>query len=206
MYEINTSNCNNDPGLPSFYKNYGKRLIDIVGSLFALLLLIPVFFVVGILIKIDSPGPVLFKQKRIGQYGYDFNIYKFRSMINNADQLGLTSTRVGDKRITKVGRIIRKLSIDELPQLLNILIGQMSFVGYRPGVRNDYSDIELEKGDLFTVKPGLTGYAQVNGRSYLNVEEKRFWEKKYIQDISLCTDFKIFIKTICVVLKLENII
>lgn len=187
-----------------FYKKYGKRLLDLIVSIPSLIILLPLFAVIGIAIKIDAKGPIIYKQKRVGKNKQDFYVYKFRTMVFNADKIGPTSTKTDDSRITRVGKVLRKFSLDELPQLANVFLGEMSIVGYRPGVRNDYSSDELENSNLFIVKPGITGYAQVNGRSRLSLEEKRYWEKKYIRDISFSTDLKIIIKTIKVVLRTEN--
>lgn len=188
----------------SFYNTKGKRILDLVLTVPATLLLLPVGVVVGIAIKIDSQGPIIYKQKRIGKGAKEFSIFKFRTMVSNADKIGSLSTQANDNRITRTGKILRKLSLDELPQLLNVLLGNMSIVGYRPGVRLDYTNDELENGFLFTVKPGITGYAQVNGRSALTLEEKRSWEIKYIREISFLTDLKLIIKTIGVVFNRSN--
>ncbi len=177
---------------------YFKRAIDITVSFVAILLLIPVFILVAIVIKIDSKGTVIFKQERIGQKTKKFYIYKFRTMVSNASLIGPTSTAKNDARITKVGLFLRRTSIDELPQLWNILLGDMSFVGYRPGVKENYSEEDLNS-EIFRVKPGLTGAAQVNGRSNLSLEEKRNYEKEYAKNISFITDIKIFFKTIRVI-------
>lgn len=184
------------------YKLFGKRLIDIIISLLAIIILIPVFFIIAIIIKIDSKGPVIYRQKRVGKGARDFYIYKFRTMVVNADEIGPTSTLEGDKRITKIGKILRKLSLDELPQLLNVLKGDMSLVGYRPGVRENYLPEDLES-KIFTLRPGITGYAQVNGRSTLTKEEKRKWELKYIEEVSFLTDLKIIYLTGKKVIKRE---
>ncbi|WP_243467105.1 sugar transferase [Acetivibrio straminisolvens] len=137
----------------------------------------------------------MYKQKRVGQGGKDFYVYKFRTMYLNADKIGPTITKEGDRRITKVGKILRKLSIDELPQMVNVFLGQMSLVGYRPGVRENYSEADL-KSRIFDLKPGITGYAQVMGRSTLTREEKRNWELKYAEDASFLVDLKIILLTI----------
>lgn len=178
---------------------YFKRAIDITISFVAVLLLLPIFIVVAIAIKIDSKGTVIFKQERVGQNAKKFYIYKFRTMVSNASLIGPASTAENDVRITKVGRFLRKTSIDELPQLWNILLGDMSLVGYRPGVRENYSEEDLNS-EIFNVKPGLTGAAQVNGRSSLSLEEKRNYEKEYARNVSFLTDVRIVLKTIKVIL------
>lgn len=176
-----------------------KRLIDFVLAFIGIVILSPLFIIVSILIKIDSKGSIIFSQERVGQFAKPFHIYKFRTMVANASKIGPTSTATNDARITKVGRILRTTSLDELPQLFNILLGNMSIVGFRPGVRGDYTENEL-KSELFNVKPGITGYAQVNGRSSLEPEEKRAYEMEYVKKISFLTDIKIILKTVKVVL------
>lgn len=187
----------------SFYTIYVKRGIDIIVSSIAIVILVPIFLVVGVLIKLDSSGPIIYKQRRVGRDARDFYVYKFRTMVSDADKIGPTSTKLGDTRVTKIGKILRKLSLDELPQLLNVLIGQMSLVGYRPGVRKNYTENDLESS-IFCVKPGITGYAQVMGRSCLTKENKRAWELKYVEDISLKTDIKIIWLTVKTVLTGES--
>lgn len=203
MQESNTVNKKIDLNDKIFYKKYGKRWIDIVVSFIALILLLPIFLLVGLLIKIDSPGAVIYKQKRVGVGVQDFYIYKFRTMVSNADKIGPTSTKVGDSRVTKIGKILRKLSLDELPQLFNVFLGQMSLVGYRPGVQENYSERDLESR-IFYIKPGITGYAQVMGRSNLTREKKRELELKYVEDVSFKTDIKIIWLTIKKVLTSES--
>lgn len=178
-----------------FYALHVKRWIDVILSFIAIIVLLPILLVVGLLIKLDSPGPVIYKQKRVGKDVMDFYVYKFRTMVFNADKIGPTSTKVGDDRVTKFGKVLRKLSLDELPQLFNVLLGQMSLVGYRPGVRENYTESDLQSR-IFCVKPGITGYAQVMGRSDLTKEKKREWELKYVEDVSLKTDIKIILLTI----------
>lgn len=187
----------------SFYARYVKRWLDVFISFIAIIILLPIFLIVGLLIKLDSPGSVFYKQKRVGLNVQDFYIYKFRTMASNADKIGPTITKVGDNRVTKIGKFLRKLSLDELPQLFNVCIGKMSLVGFRPGVRENYTESDL-KSRIFCVKPGITGYAQVMGRSDLTIEKKREWELKYIEDISLKTDIKIIWLTIKKVLTGES--
>lgn len=177
------------------YSRYAKRGIDFLISLIALVILAPILLLIGIIIKLDSPGPIIYKQLRVGKDTKEFYIYKFRTMVSNADKIGPNKTVVQDTRITRIGGILRKFSLDELPQLINVLIGDMSLVGYRPGLKEHYSDDEI-KSHLFNYKPGITGYAQINGRSKLTRDEKRSWEFKYCDDISLITDVKIIIQTI----------
>jgi len=154
-----------------------KRIFDIISSLAALVILSPVFIIVSLVIKVDG-GPILFKQKRVGKNGITFSIYKFRSMVINAEKLGGYSTSTNDKRITKVGSFIRKTSLDEIPQLINVIKGEMTLVGPRPDVpaqRAEYSEIQWNKRN--TVTPGITGLAQATLRS------KATWQQRYDLDI-----------------------
>ena len=158
-----------------------------------LIILVIPMALVSICILVSEGSPVIFRQIRVGKEGRRFIIYKFRTMIRNADKLGPKSTSDNDTRITKIGQFLRRTSLDELPQLFNVIKGEMSFIGYRPDVVRD--------GDTYTepkykVKPGITGYAQVNGRSSLTIEELDYWENKYIEDIGFVADVKIFLKTI----------
>lgn len=186
------------------YKRFFKRFIDIVLSLCGLIVLAVPMLVVAIIIKIDSPGPVFFKQKRIGLYGKVYEIYKFRSMKVNAEHTGSgVYSEKGDPRVTKIGRIIRATSIDELPQFINILKGEMSFIGPRPPLTYHpwpYEQYTDEQRRMFNVRPGVTGWAQVNGRK--NVE----WNKRiemnvwYVDNISFRLDIKIIFMTVFKVL------
>ena len=181
----------------SIYSRYIKRLFDIIISLILSVVLIPVFVIVGILIIFNSGFPVIYKQIRVGQYGKKFAIYKFRTMVNGADKFG-TSTKKCDSRVTSIGKILRKTSLDELPQIFNVLKGDMSLVGFRPDVEREYNNFDDDK---WFVRPGITGYAQVNGRSNVGSLEKLFfWENKYARDISFVTDLKILLKTVKVVI------
>lgn len=150
------------------YKNYIKRLLDVVLSLFALIVLAIPMFIVAVIIKLDSPGPVLFKQERIGQHGKVYLMYKFRSMCVGAEHTGSgVYSGKNDSRVTRVGKIIRATSIDELPQLVNIVKGDMSIIGFRspltyhPWKWEEYTD---EQRKMFDVRPGLSGWAQIHGR------------------------------------------
>lgn len=187
----------------NLYRVLGKRIFDLIISLFALIILSPMLIIIVIVIKIDSKGSAIYKQRRVGKGKKEFNVYKFRTMIVDADKIGPKSTKQGDRRITKVGKILRKYSLDEVPQLCNVLIGNMSIVGYRPGIKENYTMEDLNS-ELFTVKPGITGYAQVNGRSKLTSLERRSWELKYIITISLVVDIKIVLKTIKMVILSEG--
>ncbi|WP_428260204.1 sugar transferase [Gallibacter sp. Marseille-QA0791] len=186
------------------YKKIFKRILDLLfGVVIGAILIIPIMLIYVLIVLMEGK-PGIFKQIRIGQNEKPFCIYKFRTMVNNAEMIGPQCTKIGDKRITKIGKFLRKTSLDELPQILNIIKGDMSFVGFRPGVPENYKDTDYHSR-MFDVKPGITGYAQVNGRSSMTLEEKRKWEQKYIQDISFKTDLKIIFKTIVCVLKRSGV-
>lgn len=179
------------------YKSFGKPLIDRFFAFIGIVFLLPVFIIISFLIFFDDGFPIIYKQLRVGKNAKGFYIYKFRTMIKNADKVGPLSTANNDNRITKVGKFLRNNSLDELPQLFNVLNGTMSLVGYRPDVFRDDTDYSDSK---YTLKPGITGYAQVNGRSSLTSEQKLYWERKYVDDISFITDIKILIKTVQIVI------
>lgn len=193
-----------------------KRLIDILGSGFGLIVLSPVFLIVAIAIKIeDSKGDVLFSQKRVGQYGKEFNMYKFRSMVSNAEELkaklmeqnemsGPMFKMKHDPRITKVGKFIRKTSIDELPQLINILKGEMSLVGPRSSLPKEVAKFEPWMLERLEVKPGLTCYWQVMGRNYIDFEDWMKLDIKYVHDRNFWLDIKLIFKTFFVLFGDDN--
>jgi lipopolysaccharide/colanic/teichoic acid biosynthesis glycosyltransferase len=174
-----------------------KRVFDISLSLLALLVLFPLFFIVSLGIYCSDKGPFFFKQKRVGRNGTEFGIYKFRSMVVNAESLGGYSTADADPRITAIGRWIRKTSIDELPQLINVLLGDMSLVGPRPDVpaqKKLYTEQEWQLRN--SVRPGITGLAQATLRSEATTEQRKALDLQYVQEISLLTDLKIIFMTI----------
>lgn len=180
-----------------------KRIFDIVFSLAALILCIIPMLIIAIIIKLDSPGPAIYKQERLGKNGKKFMIYKFRSMRTDAESKGPRWAAENDERCTKLGQFLRLKRIDELPQFYNILIGDMSFVGPRP--EREYFYNEFEKyipnfRDRLMVKPGLTGHAQVNGGYKLKPEEKIIYDIEYIKHQSLRVDLEIILKTVVVVL------
>jgi len=184
-----------------------KRLIDIVLSLLGLIILSPVFLILIIAIKIDSKGPVLFKQKRVGIHKSYFHILKFRTM--RLDTPKDTPTHLldnPDQWITKVGKFLRKTSLDELPQIWNILIGQMSIIGPRPALWNQYDLIEeRDKYGANDVPVGLTGWAQINGRDELPIEVKAKLDGDYAKNIGLKMDIKCFFGSVVSVLKSDGI-
>ena len=161
-----------------------KRLFDIVSSLFVIILLLPIWIIVPIAIKFDSKGSVLFKQKRLTKEGRVFEMYKFRSMVVNAEAMGAGLFNFqNDPRITKFGRFLRNSSIDELPQLMNILKGDMSVIGPRPSVvyeLGDYATLNKKYKKRFSMKAGLTGLAQVKGRNDINWDEKVTFDNQYV--------------------------
>ncbi|SJN37928.1 Undecaprenyl-phosphate galactosephosphotransferase [Marinilactibacillus psychrotolerans 42ea] len=185
-----------------------KRLIDIILSLIGLIILSPIFLILIIAIKMDSRGPVLFKQKRVGINKTHFNILKFRTM--RIDTPKDTPTHLlgnPEQYITKVGKFLRKTSLDELPQIWNIFVGQMSIIGPRPALWNQYDLIaERDKYCANHVPPGLTGWAQINGRDELPIEVKAKLDGEYVGQISMCMDVKCFFGTIVSVIKNEGVV
>lgn len=182
------------------YRYFLKRVFDFLMALIGLVIASPILLIVAIAIKIDSKGPVIFKQDRVGKNGKVYRMYKFRSMCVGAEQQegGVYCTK-GDKRVTKVGKFIRATSIDELPQLVNILFGQMSFIGPRPVLTyypknwEEYTEEELKR---FKVLPGVTGWAAVHGRKTNTVEARFAYDNYYVEKLSLWLDIKIFFMTI----------
>lgn len=176
-----------------------KRFLDVTASFLGLVLLSPLLLAVSILIKIDSRGPVIFRQKRIGRNGKVFEIYKFRSMCVGAEKTGSgVYSGKDDARVTRIGKILRATSIDELPQLLNILKGEMSFVGprppltYHPWKYEEYTDSQKR---MFEVRPGITGWAQVNGRKDVEWHKRIELNVWYVDHMSLLLDIKIMFMT-----------
>lgn len=184
-----------------------KRGIDFCLSLLGIIILFPLFVLLIVLIKADSPGPVLFKQKRVGIHKKHFNILKFRTMrIDTPKDTPTHMLEDPDKWITKVGKFLRKTSLDELPQILNILIGEMSIIGPRPALWNQYDLIaERDKYGANDIMPGLTGWAQINGRDELPIDVKAKLDGEYVERMQLDFDVKIFFKTLLSVLKSEGI-
>ena len=185
-----------------------KRLIDFTISFLGFVLLFPLFFAISFLIKVDSNGPILFKQKRVGRYKKHFNILKFRTMrIDTPKDTPTHLLKNPLQFITKVGRFLRKTSLDELPQIINILKGDMSIIGPRPALWNQ--DDLIKERDLYKandIPQGLTGYAQVNGRDELPITIKAKLDGYYVKHMSLILDIKIFIKTIFSDFKTEGVV
>jgi O-antigen biosynthesis protein WbqP len=185
-----------------------KRVIDIILSLIGIIVLLPVFLILIITIKIDSRGPVLFKQKRVGIHKSHFNILKFRTMrIDTPKDTPTHLLENPDQWITKVGKFLRKTSLDELPQIWNIFVGQMSIIGPRPALWNQYDLIaERDKYDANDIPPGLTGWAQINGRDELPIEVKAKLDGKYVENIGFIMDVRCFFTTIVSVLKSDGVV
>ena len=189
------------------YQKYIKRILDFSLSVVGLAILSPVYGVLVIAIKTDSKGPVLFKQKRVGIHKQLFNIYKFRTMsIDTPKDTPTHMLKSPDQYITKVGKFLRKTSLDELPQILNIIKGEMSIIGPRPALWNQEDLIaERDKYKANDVRPGLTGLAQISGRDELEIPIKAKLDGQYVKQISFLFDCKIFFKTITSVLKNEGV-
>lgn len=183
----------------TFYKNTGKRVLDLFFSILMFFFIWPLFLIIAILIKVDSEGPAIFKQERLTLHGKVFKMYKFRTMIVNAEQQGTGAYSFGnDPRITKVGAVLRKLSLDELLQLVNIIKGDMSFVGPRPILTYHpckYEEYTEEEKRVFTVRPGITGWAQVNGRNSVDWIQRFELNEWYVDHVSFLLDLKIVVKT-----------
>ncbi|SRR5690606_6554144 len=177
-----------------------KRLTDVIISLFILIICIPVFIIIIIAIKLDSKGPAFFIHERTGLNGKNFKMIKFRGMIDNALAHGPLLTQPDDPRITRVGRFLRRTSIDELPQFINVLKGEMSIVGPRPEMAEITESYSEEDRKVFQFKPGITGYSQVNGRQMLTSSERSKMEIEYYSKATFWSDFKILLKTFKVVI------
>ncbi len=185
-----------------------KRMIDIILSLLGLTVLSPIFLILIIAIKMDSRGPVLFKQKRVGINKTHFNILKFRTMrIDTPKDTPTHLLSNPEQYITKMGKFMRRTSLDELPQIWNIFVGQMSIIGPRPALWNQYDLIaERDKYGANDVPPGLTGWAQINGRDELPIEVKAKLDGEYVENISLWMDIKCFFRTIVSVVKSDGVV
>ena len=185
-----------NPGSQSFFYLLSKRLLDIIIVIICMFLTLPFWLLIGVIIKIDSPGPVLFKQKRIGQNGKSFLIFKFRSMFLDTPEYAHCPTTDTDPRITKVGRWLRKTSIDELPQLINIIKGEMSMVGPRPEMPFIVDNYNLIEKKRLLVKPGLTGLWQVSPYRDSEINHNLEYDFYYIQNQGFVLDFVILIMTV----------
>lgn len=185
-----------------------KRLLDIILSVIGIVVLSPLLIIISICIKLTSKGPVFFKQRRIGKNKIEFTIYKFRTMRSDTPHnMPTHMLKNANSYITKVGAVLRKTSLDELPQLFNIVKGDMSIIGPRPALWNQEDLInEREKYSANDIRPGLTGWAQVNGRDELEIHVKAKYDGEYVDKISFLFDLKIFFKTIINVFKHDGIV
>ena len=187
------------------YKRFFKRAFGILFALLGLIVTSPIMAIVAILIKIESPGPVIFKQQRIGKDGKVFEIYKFRSMCQNAEKTGSgVYSDKNDSRVTKVGKFIRATSIDEIPQFLNVLKGDMAFIGPRPPLTYHpwpYDQYTEQQKKMFNVRPGLTGWAQVHGRKQVEWHKRIELNVWYVENVSFLLDIKIIFSTLLKLIK-----
>lgn len=187
-----------------------KRLVDFMGSIAAILLFSPLGAVIALLVILSDSGSVIFKQKRLGQYGKEFYIYKFRTMVANAEEILKSNIDLyreyennsfsldgnNDPRVTKLGKFLRKTSLDEIPQFINVLKGEMSLVGPRPIIQEEIKHYKDKREDLLSVRPGITGYWQVCGRSKIRYPERVDVELYYVYNQSLWLDVKILFQTL----------
>ena len=190
------------------YQKFGKRLLDILLSGCGIIVLSPVYLLVALAIKIDDPGPVFFRQKRVGLHKSHFQILKFRTMKMCTPKDTPTHLLENPEQyITRVGRILRKTSIDELPQIFQIFTGKMSIIGPRPALWNQFDLIEeRDKYGANDVRPGLTGWAQINGRDELPIDVKARFDGEYVENLSFAFDCKCFFGTILAVLKSDGVV
>lgn len=190
------------------YINIIKRIIDLILSIIGLIILLPLLLLISIIIKFTSKGPILFKQKRIGKNKKHFMIYKFRTMrVDTPKDMPTHMLNNPDEYITKIGKVLRKTSLDELPQIINIIKGDMSIIGPRPALWNQEDLIaERDKYSANSIKPGLTGLAQISGRDELEIPLKAKIDGEYTNEISFILDIKIFFKTIVKVFKRDGIV
>ena len=190
------------------YRHFFKRFFDIVLSLIGIIILALPMLIIALIIKIDSRGPVLFKQKRLGRHGKVFHIYKFRSMCVGAEKMGTgVYSEKGDSRVSRVGRFLRATSLDDIPQFFNILFGHMSFIGPRPPLTyhpwpiEEYTDEQLK---MFSVRPGVTGWAQINGRKAVEWNRRIELNVYYVEHLSFLFDMRIIFSTVFKVLRNED--
>ena len=190
------------------YQKFGKRFLDILLSACGILVLSPVYLLVALAIKIDDPGPVFFRQKRVGLHKSHFQILKFRTMKMETPKDVPTHLLDNPQQyITRVGRILRKTSLDELPQIFQIFTGDMSIIGPRPALWNQYDLIaERDKYGANDVRPGLTGWAQINGRDELPIDVKARLDGEYVEKLSFAFDCKCFFGTVISVLKSDGVV
>lgn len=184
-----------------------KRAFDFMSSLIAIIFFSPILLLLAVIIKCTSPGPVLFKQRRMGLNNQEFMIYKFRTMRVDAPNVATHLLKNPEQYITAIGKFMRKTSLDELPQLFNILKGEMSVVGPRPALYNQHDLIKMRiKVNVHTVRPGLTGLAQISGRDELELDKKVYFDQQYLEKQSFFFDLKIIFLTIVKVFKSEGVV
>ncbi len=190
------------------YRKYGKRILDILLSGCGIVVLAPVYLVIALAIKMDDPGPVFFRQKRVGIHKSHFQIMKFRTMkMETPHDMPTHLLQNPEQYITRVGKVLRKTSLDELPQILQIFTGEMSVIGPRPALWNQFDLIEeRDKYGANDVRPGLTGWAQINGRDELPIDVKARFDGEYVQKLSFLFDCKCFFGTIASVLKHDGVV
>lgn len=191
------------------YRNYIKRIMDIIFCVIGLLVFIPLYLIIGLLIKIEDGGPILYKAERIGKDSKPFVMLKFRSMKVNAPTVlnadGSTYNGQNDPRVTRIGRVIRETSIDETPQLLNVLKGDMSLIGPRASLISALDTFQSDELDKMNVRPGITGLTQAFYRNGISNREKRLKDAWYANNINLWLDIRIFFRTILTVIKKEGL-
>ncbi len=181
-----------------------KRCTDVIISSFLLIISLPVMIIAALAIKLDSKGPVFFVQARTGLNGTPFKMIKFRGMVNNALEVGPQLTQINDPRVTRVGRILRRTSIDEIPQFINVLQGEMSLIGPRPEIISITEKFNNEQKEVFSFKPGITGYSQINGRQMLSPGERVNMEVDYYKKANFWSDLLIATSTFKVILSNEG--
>lgn len=182
------------------YRRYGKRILDLIFAVLLVPFLFPIFLIVGVFIKLDDKGSILYTAKRLGKNGKNFKMYKFRSMKMNAPDLrnedGSTFSSENDPRLTNIGKILRKTSVDELPQLINVLIGDMSFIGPRPDLPEQIVYYEKDEHARLSVAPGISGYNQAYFRNSTSWKQRIKNDVFYVENVSFLLDLKIVLKTI----------
>ena len=190
------------------YRKYGKRFLDLLLSACAIMVLLPVYLLISIAIVVDDPGPVFFRQKRVGIHKTHFQILKFRTMkVSTPKDIPTHLLENPEQYITRVGKVLRKTSLDELPQIFQIFTGKMAIIGPRPALWNQFDLLaERDKYGANDVRPGLTGWAQINGRDELPIDVKARFDGEYVENLSFRFDCKCFFGTITSVLKSEGVV
>ena len=183
-----------------------KRLFDTILGILCLIISLPLMIIVSIAIKVDSKGPIFFKSLRVGQHGKTFKMIKFRTMVEGTKLQETKKIKNLNKKITKIGHYLRRSSLDELPQLFNVLLGQMSIVGPRPAIKSQKNLIKKRlKFKIYQIKPGITGLAQINGRDSISEKKKLYFDYLYYKKYGIFLDIKIIFKTVFLVISNKNI-